>query len=196
MYHLYHTDGFVLGGRPFGEGNTFFTLFTKELGMLQASATSVREERSKLRYGVQDFSLSNLTLVRGKEVWRLANATLRLNISVLFRERPEIVYMFGRIFRLLRRLLPEAEKHEELFAALTDTVLFLQTDAEHTPLETIEIVLVLRAPYFLGYVSAKGELETFFNHPFSLNAEVLHTAARYRTLALSSINASLKASQL
>lgn len=49
-------------------------LLTKELGLVRAHARSVREERSKLRYGLQNFSKSHITLVRGKDMWRITGA--------------------------------------------------------------------------------------------------------------------------
>lgn len=197
MYHLYHTDGFVLGGAPFGEANKFFTLFTEELGMLSASATSVREERSKLRYGLQDFSYSHLTLVRGREVWRLASAALQENIWNEFRGRPQVSALFVRIFRLLRRLLPPEEKNHRVFDALLQTLQFLRTDeARKEVAETLEIVLVLRILYSLGYLSSEGELQTLLTEPFFISEDALLLARRFRAQALSSINDSLKATQL
>lgn len=197
MYHLYHTRAFVLASTPSGEAHKFFTLFTEELGLVTASATSVREERSKLRYGLQDFSLSEVTLVRGRENWRLANAELIENLYAVFREEPETSAMFRRIFRLLRRLLPGEEKNMQLFSTLLQALHFLKESkgsAEGAAL--VEIVLVLRLLFLLGYLAPRGELETLFHSPFLLDDEALALARRFRTLAVASINHSLRATQL
>ena len=126
MYHLYHTPAFVLGSEPFGEGSKRFTLFTRELGLISGNATSVREERSKLRYALQDFSYSDITLVRGKDSWRLTSAVLIENIYNVFRNTPEVAALFGRVFRLLQRLLAGEEKNEKLFDAVMEGFNFLR----------------------------------------------------------------------
>jgi len=127
MYHLYHTDAFVLGGTPSGEGSKTISLFTRELGFLVASAQSVREERSKLRYGLQDFSYSEITLVRGKEFWRVTNAALKENIFQALVGSREARRMVGRIFALLRRLLAGEEKNEPLFVAVLEGLQFIKS---------------------------------------------------------------------
>ncbi|MDO8564564.1 MAG: DNA repair protein RecO [bacterium] len=196
-YHLYTTRGFVLGNTPFGEANTSFTLFTEELGLITASATSVRAERSKLRYGLQDFSFSEFTLVRGKETWRLASASLIENLWSVFCGEPELVQLFGRVFRLLRRLLPPEEKNAPAFEALLHTWQFLRTEeGKREAVEIVEIVLVLRILHTLGYLSPEGELQSLFTEPLFINADMLLLARKFRSLAVSSINHSLNASQL
>ena len=106
MYHLYQTEGIVLKSVPTGEGSSYFYIFTKDLGLLVATAKSVREERSKLRYGLQPFSISNISLVRGKESWRITNATLSSSLFRRLRHQQETLALFSRIFAFLCRLLP------------------------------------------------------------------------------------------
>ena len=125
-YHLYHTDALVLGSAPSGEGSKLIVLFTRDLGLITASAQSVREERSKLRYGLQDFSYSDVTLVRGKEFWRLTNAALYENMLDQGEER-KAVQMVSRISKLLRRLLAGEEKNEPLFVSVLEGLQFVKT---------------------------------------------------------------------
>lgn len=196
MYHLYHTDAFVLGGAPFGEGSKIISLFTRELGFLSASAKSVREERSKLRYGLQDFSYSDITLVRGKEFWRLTNAELRHQIMDEQNYSQEKAKMVGRICALLRRLLVGEEKNEPLFIAVLLGFRFLKDATTKDLLEGAEIILVLRILYFLGYLAPRGEFDPFLSHADLWGEAVISTALLCRTLAISEINNSLKETQL
>jgi len=62
-----------------GETSKYALLFTRELGFLSARAQGARASRSKLRYHLTDFSYLDAWLVRGREVWRLANAVSRAN---------------------------------------------------------------------------------------------------------------------
>ncbi|TSC58073.1 MAG: DNA repair protein RecO [Parcubacteria group bacterium Greene0416_79] len=196
MYHLYHTPAFVLGGAAFGEGSRYIALLTREFGLITARAQSVCEERSKLRYGLQEWALSEVTLVRGA-MWRVTNAVLMLNIFTRLRGAPDAVAMFGRVFRLLRRLLPGEEKNEKLFSAVQGAFAFFEHEqARGGSVESVEIILVLRILYLLGYLAPQGECRPFVSDVLGWDASLLREAQRVRSRALASINQSLKASQL
>lgn len=224
-YHLYHTHGFVLGSAPRGEGNRSFTLFTRELGLITATAQSVREERSKLRYGLAELSLSDITLVRGKDSWRLTSALCIENLYATFHHTPETVKLFGRIFRLLRRLVAGEEQNEQLFKAIEEAVEFLkrrgtdvagmpvasgtnaeisktsageesQSDNVNIGIGTVEIVLVLRILHILGYLAPRGEFGDVLSDVSLWSDSLLSDAKGWKALALADINESLKATQL
>lgn len=222
-YHLYHTEAFVLSSANRGEGNKSFTLFTREFGLLSASATSVREERSKLRFALQDFSLAELTLVRGRTEWHVTNATLIDNVRSAFRRRDSEALLFARIFRLLRRLLTGEEKNERLFDAVLHAFNFLKaleaprlipppfrlrTDPPRAErggeveegwgkrIDHVEIVLVLRILYLLGYLAPRGEFESMLSDLSLWNETLLTNVRVFRSLALQDINNSLRESQL
>ncbi|HEY9582996.1 MAG TPA: recombination protein O N-terminal domain-containing protein [Candidatus Paceibacterota bacterium] len=75
MAHKIHTtSAFIIAERPSGEANKLLTLFTRELGLLHASARSVREVRSKLRYNLSLYSRSRVSLVQGREYWIITGA--------------------------------------------------------------------------------------------------------------------------
>lgn len=196
MYHLYHTDALVLGSTPAGEGSKTIALFTRELGFLTASAQSVREERSKLRYGLQDFSYSETTLVRGKEFWRLTRADLVENIFQELADSKKAVRMVARIVALLRRLLVGEEKNEPLFLAVLDGFRYVKEAKSKDSIEGVEIVLVLRILYLLGYLAPRGEFDSFLSHAGLWDDGVISQALLFRTLAVSEINNSLQQSQL
>ncbi len=196
MYHLYQTDALVLGGEPSGEGSRRLTLFTRELGLLSAVATSVREERSKLRYGLQDFSYTTVSLVRGRERWRVTNAALMQNLAEVFRDFSEARELFARIAKLLRRLLHGEEKNEPLFRAVRESFAYLERNQSASLIAQIEVVLVLRILSLLGYLAPRKEFEVFLVEPLSWNAELFGHTAHLRSLALSEINRSLRETHL
>src|ERR1035437_5747826 len=104
MHHIYHTEGIILGSRNFSEAGRYYSIFTRDLGMISASAQGVRKMSSKLRYVLQDYSYVKVDLVRGKDFWRLTSAS-KTNKLELLSKRPETFAIFGNISRLLRRLL-------------------------------------------------------------------------------------------
>ena len=80
LHHIYHTEGFVLSGQSVGEANKYFRIFTKDFGMVGAMAQGIRLLQSKLRYSLQDYSYSKISLVRGKQVWRIVGAIKEKNL--------------------------------------------------------------------------------------------------------------------
>lgn len=176
MYHLYHTPAVVLGGTPVGEGSRMVELFTREFGLLAARAQGVRLARAKLRYHLTDFSYTDAWLVRGREVWRLANALSRANFYTLLSKNPPPTPSFrkgggngggfspnkqavlARAARLLRRLLPPEGKHEKLFDAVVSMASFLCThECTDAEIRDAEILLALRTLYHLGYLGEPRE---------------------------------------
>ena len=75
MHHIYHTEGIILGSNNFGETGKYYAIFTRDLGMIYASAQGVRKMSSKLRFVLQDFAYLKIDLVKGKDFWRLTNAS-------------------------------------------------------------------------------------------------------------------------
>lgn len=70
----YTTEGIVIEGYDQGEHDRVFKVFTKDFGLLTVHGRSIRKLESKLRAHVLPRSVTRLTIVRGKEVWRLTGA--------------------------------------------------------------------------------------------------------------------------
>jgi len=64
-----------LGSRNFGEAGRHYFIFTRDLGMVTASAEGVRKISSKLRYVLQDFAYLKIDLVSGRNIFRVTNAS-------------------------------------------------------------------------------------------------------------------------
>jgi len=75
MHHIYHTEGIILGNKNYGEAGKYYSVFTRDLGMIYASAQGVRKMSSKLRFILQDFSCIKMDFVRGKDFWRITSAS-------------------------------------------------------------------------------------------------------------------------
>ena len=86
MYHIHTTHALVVGMLPVGEKHYFVNLFTKDFGMIRAKAQSVRVNVSKLRFALQEYSFVNISLVRGKDTWRITNAEPIYNIYFELKE--------------------------------------------------------------------------------------------------------------
>jgi len=74
MYLIYETDAFILESSGRREADKVFTFYTEDFGLIRARAQAVRKMESKLRAHLIDFSLVRVSLVRGKESWRIVAA--------------------------------------------------------------------------------------------------------------------------
>lgn len=179
MYQKYQTDALVLGFRESGEADRLYLLFTKDFGLVRARATGVRKERSKMRYALQSYARAEVSLIRGKQGWRVAGAAAN--------PRGDTSWMSGkgmgayaRIAELTLRLVHGEEKNDFLFATLAEA----HEKLTHEPSgawATIEIVCVARTLFALGYLSAEA-LET--DHASFSTENVRDPASRRRALAL------------
>jgi len=198
-HHIYQTEGYVCGGKNIGEANRLLFLFTKDLGMITATVQGIRLLKSKLRYSLQDLSYAGISLVKGKNSWKVTNAHQIFQADLLETGR-EKYRLRLRIFSLLRRLLAGEEKNEKLFTLL-HTGLTQLSQIENTDVQGVknfECLLVLRVLHNLGYCGDSEPLREFFS-PESANdwnPVLLDKISLHRPHALSTINASLSQSQL
>lgn len=67
----YTTKAFILNEYEQGESDKVYKLFTRDFGVIFALAKSVRKLESKLRFHLEKTKKVSVTLVEGKETWRL-----------------------------------------------------------------------------------------------------------------------------
>jgi DNA repair protein RecO (recombination protein O) len=193
MHRIYHTEGLILGSRNFGEAGKYYYIFTKNLGMIYASAQGVRKMSSKLRFVLRDFSYVKLDLIYGKDFWRITSAskTNRLeNIS----KKPGSLKIFANISRLLKRLLAGEDANEALFTDLLNGLIILEKYEMEKDLRNIEAILVLRILNNLGYIGGNESLKTLITSPFEEN--LIFEIGERRASILSQINKALQETNL
>jgi recombinational DNA repair protein (RecF pathway) len=113
-YATYITEAMVCGTFNRNTADRTYLLFTREAGMLFADARSVREERSRQRYALQDFSRIRVSLVKGKQSWKIGSVEAVANdfsVATSREARGSVV----SLYRLLRRLIRGQEASPELF---------------------------------------------------------------------------------
>ncbi|MFZ2886294.1 MAG: recombination protein O N-terminal domain-containing protein [Minisyncoccia bacterium] len=191
MYEKYQTDALVLRSYERGEADRVFAIYTKEFGFVWARASAVRRESSRMRYALQNYSRSNVSLVRGTGGWRAVGAT---SLNALPTENAQAVAVFARVSRLLERLVRGEERNDYLFATLVEAYSALAQELpENYP--TIELLCVARLLYALGYVSAEAVGTALFTHA-AYNLPDLAEAEASRTKLLSSVNKAISETQL
>ena len=148
MSHTVHTThALVLGSAEVQDADKLFWLLTEDLGLLFASAKSIREETSKLRYALQDLAQPRVSLVRGRGLWRLTGAEEHEAQPLVGKD----AQAFGRIAALVRRLVPTDEENTQMYMVVRnarDELIQNQNEKE-----LVEQITVGRILHQLGYLS-------------------------------------------
>lgn len=193
MHHIYHTEGIILGSRNFGEAGKYYYIFTRDLGMIYATAQGVRKMSSKLRFVLQDFAYLKIDLVQGKNIFRVTNAS-KTGMLEKITKTPETFAVFANIARLLKRLLAGVEPNEALFIDLLNGLLVLEKSPDTENLQNIEIIIVLRILNNLGYIGENEILKNLTKSPFAEN--LVFEVSKSRAKVLHQINKALKETHL
>ena len=195
-HHIYHTEGFVLRGENVGEANKYFWIFTKDFGMVGATAQGVRLLKSKLRYSLQDYSYSRISLVKGKHVWRIVGAIKEKDIGSLLDDSRDKFELLAKAFLLLLRLVRGEEKNEALFNYIFSVSEFLKKEnLDHGLLRNCEYLLIMRILHSLGYMAESPNFKEFLTSSLWTKELVSKISAVSRE-AVSQINKALKETQL
>lgn len=193
MHHIYHTEGIILSSSNFGEAGKYYNIFTRDLGMVYASAQGVRKMSSKLRFVLQDFSYIKLDLVVGKNIFRITTASKTNKLEQLIKQKENFKVLVN-IANLLKRLLAGIEPNEVLFDELIQGLHILEKIKTKDDLRNIEIVLVLRILNNLGYIGGDDLLQDLIKSPFEEN--LIFEVSKSRVQALREINKALKETHL
>ena len=163
VYVTYITEALVCGSFDNNTTDKSFLLFTKRAGMLYATARSVREERSRQRYALQDFSLITVSLVRGKGGWRIGSVEAKRNIFSIAPAR-SVRGSIVRLVKMLRRFVQGEEPYPELYEEFLHSLNFLLIvpDIDRTILEKLVMVRLL---YLLGYIAPAPIFKPLLENP-------------------------------
>ena len=150
-YATYTTQALVCGTFNRNTADGSFLLFTEQAGMLYADARSVREERSRQRGALQDFSLVKVSLVKGKAGWKVGSILSLKNYyyeAVDQSARGSVV----SVFRLLRRFYKGEDANTQIFSYVRDSLDILATNIEHRTFQQMVVQVNILAE--LGYVDS------------------------------------------
>jgi DNA repair protein RecO len=195
MYHLHYTPGIIIASRSSGEADRRFRILTRELGVITATAKGVRVLHSKLRYALQTYSHIDLALVRGSGGWRITNAVSIGNIYANLERYPEALGVLMRTLRLIDRMTPGEERHEELFSEVSGGLSYLVAHKESKEVvDAVEQLLLLRVFSLFGYVGNRPDVSVLTGRMWD-DAVITATVDRRREV-VSTINTALRESHL
>lgn len=154
-HHIYQTKGYIIDSVESGEANSRLTVLTEDLGLIVVAAQGVRKINSKLSASIQNLSYSKLSVVRGKEVWRLTNAEKM--ISLFDRRLPiSVRRLLIQSLSFVNRLTPQDIKMPEIFSLVSklSTFCFGNKDTANTHIAPLRLLFQLRILSYLGYGSS------------------------------------------
>ncbi len=73
-YTIYETKAVILGVRPIQEHDLFLRVFSDVFGYITIVAKGTRKAGSKLRPHINEYSVATLSVVKGKDMFRLTDA--------------------------------------------------------------------------------------------------------------------------
>lgn len=134
--------------------------------MIYASARSVREERSRQRFALQDFGVVTVSLIKGKTGWRIGSVQSEGNV---FSSAPNRLVRGSvvRMFKFLRRFAGAEEPQPVLYEEFCMGLKYLtQSCISHRSL--VEEILQARMLYQLGYIADTTDLAYLFEQPLAM----------------------------
>ncbi len=193
-HHIYHTEALILGTLPSGEGDRLLYCYTRDHGLVMAHARSIREARSRLRYGLQSFSHAYIDLIRGKHGWKLISATPITSHRSLWKEERKRRIIAGHM-QLTRRLIQGEEPHPTLFDDLLRGYDFIYSLHDEGALHDAELLLSVRLLSLLGYWGDDEALAPVLLRSNYESAD-LALLRPLRSTIVSRVNSALHSSQL
>lgn len=110
----YRTRGFVFKKEERKESDRNFTVFTKDFGRLEITAKAIRKINSKLRAGIDIFSLSEIEFIQGKNSKTLTDAVAVKKFGSIIGDFRKIKIAFS-ISKLLDVFIKGQEKDNQIF---------------------------------------------------------------------------------
>jgi len=149
-YKTYTTEALICGSVAHNTSDKNYLLFCKEAGMVWASARSVREERSKQRCALQDFSHIRVSLVKGKSGWRIGSAQALGNPFMQAQSRQKrgmVKHVVSELRRYVHGEVPLQSVYEDAFELLS------AEDKEKDSNELLQRLFSVRLLSELGYIA-------------------------------------------
>lgn len=157
VHHIHKTNGFIIGHKTYGEADKIYYIFTKDFGLIIAIAQGIRLEKSKLRYSLDDYSITNLALVRGKDFWRI------VGVELIY--KPEFkpkIKVLAKVGVLLKRLIHGEEVNASIYNIIEkiNNAQEIVDDDFYRNLETIAVFGLL---HDLGYANLVQEIRAIIS---------------------------------
>lgn len=195
-HHIYETKGFVIYNWPAGEADHMSVLFTESLGLILARSRGVRSLSSKMRFGLQDMSISKIALIKGKNQWRVTNAVLEQNLPHEFRTTPDKLALVARLLNFIKRTSAYEQEEKFVFDLFYKSLPFLTNDISSGLYLNFECILMINILRHAGFLAPRSSYERFLHPNLVWSKESVNDFSKIRRMVLRDINESIKTGDL
>ena len=147
-YTVYTTPALVCGSFDSNTADKTVLLFTRDAGMIYAAVKSAREERSKHRYALTEFSFLNVSLIQGKGGWRIVGTEPIGNVYTHLSSRMARGYV-RNVVRFVKRMVRGEEAYAPLFEEVAGALRTASDEGDHV---RSELDTAYRICTHLGYL--------------------------------------------
>lgn len=171
-YKTYTTDAIVCGSHDTYTSDRSFLLFTREAGMLWATARSVRVEQSKQRYALQDFSLIRVSLIKGKGGWRIGSVEAIHNPFMEAHARTARAGI-AAVIKLVRRFVRGEDPQPKVYDDLATVLVCLAIASPDDGID-LQDQFTLRTLHNLGYIAPRDSFRALIasDDPWSVPTQI------------------------
>ncbi len=146
----YKTQGFIFKKENRLEADRVFSVFTKDFGRIEIFGKAIRKITSKLKGGIEIFSLSEIEFIQGKNKKTLTD-TLFIERFKNIQEVPEKFEVANKISNLVDNFIKGEERDQNIFNLLNDT--FSKLNNIQFPISNFQLVHYY---FFWNFISVLG----------------------------------------
>ena len=146
---IYNTKAIVLGRVASNEADNILWLLTRDLGLIVASAKSVRKETAKMRPYLQTLGTLAISMVKGRHTWRIVGAE-QIDSQNVFKTQLAVI-TFAKLSNFIKRMtVPNADigLYDLMFNVRQE---LLRCESKEQ-VELIEIMAMAKILVSLGYM--------------------------------------------
>lgn len=188
---IYQTPALILSTTSMRESNKLAVLYTRDFGLIYVAVQSVREATSKMKSHLQTYSLVEVDLVRGRDMWRLTGIHERY--SSLSYAHTKWYPFIEKMSSIVQRLCPGEEVNENVWNDIEQLFEVVAGKNDAVDEDSLEIAFVARLLNNLGYWSGN---EVIISSQSMISPEVIQYLSLNRVQIVKHINRGLQKSQL
>lgn len=121
MFERFRTEGIIIAKRDSGEFDRIFTAYTRDFGKVSFLGKAIRKSTSKLKSGIDFFSLLDLEFIQGKGQKMLVDSCFQKSYQGI-KKSIEKISIFDEITRKLNNLVKQEEKDLEVWNLLKEII--------------------------------------------------------------------------
>ena len=171
MAVYYRTQGFIFKKKDILEVDRVFSIFTYDFGRLEIFGKAIRKITSKLRGGIEIFSLSEIEFIQGKNRKTLTDTIAIEKFSNIMQD-PSRLEISHKISDILDNFIKGQEKDESIFALLKETLNKL--NSPKTQASISQLIYYYFLWNFLSTIGYHPEIQKCAACGLKLNPDILY----------------------